>query len=68
MYGDAASRGSNGYYIGGEWDDMWGWYQTILDSNIGYVVEYESVPEPSTLLLVASALNGFVGFRKKFRK
>ncbi|MBU0702204.1 T9SS type A sorting domain-containing protein [bacterium] len=37
MYGDAASHG-------GEWDDVWGWYQEYMGSTIGYVVEYGSEP------------------------
>ena len=56
MYGDAAYRVYSGY-LGGEWDDMWGYYQMYdgfnSGPNIGYIVEYEAfaVPEPNTVIL-----------------
>jgi hypothetical protein len=41
----------------------------ITDVHFAYGTDYGSpVPEPSTILLVATGLIGFVGFRKKFKK
>jgi len=48
-----------------------GYWNDISPSTFedGFIVEYETkpVPEPSTILLIASGLIGFAGFRRKFR-
>jgi hypothetical protein len=45
------------------WNDL-----GVGGTNYGFIVEYESVPEPSTMLLLGSGLVGLVAFRKRFKR
>jgi hypothetical protein len=49
----------------GTWNDAPAIYPY---GNGGYVVEYEPIPEPATMLLLGTGLIGLAGARRKFKK
>jgi len=54
-------------WVHGEWmdyaEDAVGW----ATAGEAYVIEYEAVPVPSAVLLLASGLLGLLGFRRHRR-
>ena len=51
-----------------EYDDYQGFHHVIENIPMMYNSYNQPIPEPSTMLLVATGLIGLVGFRKKFKK
>ena len=54
------------FTLGGKWNDAPTWYN--LYTNGGYVVEFEPVPEPTTMLLLGTGLLVLAGARRRMKK
>jgi len=52
----------------GRWNDLAGDNFEYLGHSLGYVVEYEAVPEPATIALFATALSGLIARRLRRRR